>query len=86
VFQFRFTDPGGIDPADGITFVLAATSTGLGAGGGQIGYGGVPNSVAIEFDTFNTGGGDGNSSNHVGIDTNGVLTDTSLTNVYGKQT
>jgi hypothetical protein len=86
VFQFRFTDPGGIDPADGITFVLAATATGLGSGGGFIGYGGVPNSVAIEFDTFNNGGGDGNSSNHVGIDTNGVLTDTSLTNVYGMQT
>jgi hypothetical protein len=81
-FQFRFTSPGGIDPADGITFVLAASPTGLGVGGFGIGYGGVPNSVAIEFDTFENGGVD-SSSNHVAIDTGGNLTDTDLTNVYG---
>ena len=52
VFQFRFTNTGGIAPADGITFVLAANPTGLGTGGGGIGYLGVANSVAIEFDTF----------------------------------
>jgi hypothetical protein len=82
-FQFRFTNPGGIDPADGITFVLAASPTGLGVGGGGIGYQGVPNSVAIELDTYNNGSGDGNSSNHVGIDTGGNLNDLNLTNVYG---
>jgi hypothetical protein len=82
-FQFRFTAAGGIDPADGITFVLAASPTGLGGGGGAIGYGGVPNSVAIEFDTYNNGSPDGDSSNHVGIDTGGALNDIGLTNVYG---
>ncbi len=81
-FQFRFTSPGGIDPADGITFVLAAAPTGLGVGGFGIGYGGVPNSVAVEFDTFENGGVD-NSSNHVAIDTGGNLNDLSLTDVYG---
>src|SRR5438270_8116304 len=86
LFQFRFTNPGGIDPADGITFVLAATPTGLGGAGVGIGYAGVPNSVAIELDTYNNGGADGNSSNQVGIDTNGNLNDLSLTNVYGNQT
>ncbi len=91
-FQFRFTSPGGIDPADGITFVMAANSSGLGTSGGDIGYGGVPNSVAIEFDTFNNGGADGNSSNHVSIDMNGHiidgsnLSDQNLTNVYGVAT
>ncbi len=45
-FQFRFTDPRGINPADGITFVLAANPTGLGGVGGGIGYSGVQNSVA----------------------------------------
>ncbi|MGH9639292.1 MAG: lectin-like domain-containing protein, partial [Bryobacteraceae bacterium] len=45
-FQFRFTDSGGIDPADGITFVLAASPTGLGGVGGAIGYQGVANSMA----------------------------------------
>ena len=29
-FQFRFTNPGGVDPADGITFVLAAAPAGRG--------------------------------------------------------
>lgn len=87
-FQFRFTNPGGWDPADGITFVLAASPTGLGSGGVGMGYQGVPNSVAIEFDTYNNAGyglgdNDGNSSNHVSIDTDGDLTNTALTNVYG---
>lgn len=81
-FQFRFTNTGGIDPADGITFVLAQSPNGLGNSGGGLGYEGVPNSVAIEFDTFENGGVD-SSSNHVAIDTNGVLTDSNLTNLYG---
>jgi hypothetical protein len=84
-FHFRFTNPGGIDPADGITLVLAASPTGLGTGGGAIGYGGVPNSVAIEFDTYNNGPGDGYSSNHVAVDTNGSLNDLGLVNAYGVQ-
>ena len=31
-FKFRFTNTGGIAPADGITFVLAANPSGLGSG------------------------------------------------------
>ena len=86
-FQFRFTSPGGSDPADGITFVLGTSATGLGGAGVGIGYQGVGgNSVAIEFDTYNNGSGDGNSSNHVAIDTGGNLANTNLTNVYGKAT
>lgn len=81
-FEFQFTDTGGIDPADGITFVLAASSSGLGDSGGGLGYEGVANSIAIEFDTYENGGAD-SSSNHVAIDTGGVLTDTDLTNLYG---
>ena len=75
-FQFQFTNTGGIAPADGITFVLAANPTGLGGGGGGIGYVGVLNSVAIEFDTFNNGEVGG--SNHVAVDTNGVLSNTGV--------
>lgn len=70
-FQFRITNNGGIAPADGLTFVVAANPTGLGTGGGGLGYQGVGNSVAIEFDTFNNG--ENGASNHVGVDTNGVL-------------
>lgn len=84
-FQFQFTNTGGIAPADGITFVLAQNPTGLGGGGGGLGYVGVPHSVAIEFDTFNNGGLDV-SSNHVAIDVNGVLTNTATANPYGVAT
>lgn len=88
-FQFQFKNPGGIDPADGITFVLAASPSGLGGAGNGLGYTGVGNSVAIDIGTYNNAIGDGpytnapNSSNHVGIDTNGVRTQMDVTNVYG---
>lgn len=90
-FQFRFTGSGGVDPADGITFVLAASPTGLGGAGVGMGYSGMGNSVAIEFDTYNNGNpaslgrftAEPDSSNHVAIDTDGNLTNTAWTNVYG---
>ena len=89
-FQFQFTQAGGVvgSPADGITFVLAASPNGLGSAGGALGYGGVGNSVAIEFDTYdNTPGvNDGNSSNHVAILKNGDVGpsgDSDLINLYG---
>jgi hypothetical protein len=87
-FQFRFTNPGGWDPADGIVFILAANTSGIGGAGVGMGYAGVPHSVGIEFDTYNNAGyglgnNDGSSSNHVSIDTNGSLTNTAITNVYG---
>jgi hypothetical protein len=37
-------------------------------------YGGVGNSVGIEFDTYDNGGADGDSSNHVAIDEDGNIT------------
>lgn len=83
-FQFRLNSPGGINPADGFVFVVGTSTSGLGGAGGGLGYAGAAgNSVAIEFDTFNNGAGDANSSNHVAIDTNGSLTSANLTNVYG---
>jgi len=45
----------------------------VGGAGGGIGYAGIANSVGIEFDTWNNGAGDNNSSNHVGIDVNGSV-------------
>jgi hypothetical protein len=83
-FQFQFTNTGGIAPADGITFVLAANPTGLGGAGGGIGYSGVPNSVAIEFDTFNNG--EAGVSNHVAVDVNGALNNLASATPYGVST
>lgn len=89
-FQFQFTNPSPVTPADGITFILSQSPAGLGAtGGGSQGYYDIPNSVAIELDTYNNGANDGNSSNHVAIDEDGHIADGSgygdldLTNVYG---
>ncbi|MCE1251817.1 MAG: PEP-CTERM sorting domain-containing protein [Comamonadaceae bacterium] len=81
-FQFQLTQPGGIDPADGITFVLAQGTSGLGGAGGGMGYQGVGNSVAIEFDTY-WNGFDPNS-NHVGVDTNGSLSSLLTASPYGQ--
>lgn len=48
-FRFNINDGN----ADGFAFVLQADSDeALGGGGSDIGYGGIPRSVAIEFDTF----------------------------------
>ena len=90
-FQFRFTGAGGVDPADGITFVLAANPGGLGTAGYGMGYQGVPNSLAIEFDTYNNGNpgslgwfaAEPDSSNHVSLDIGGALSNANWTNVYG---
>lgn len=84
-FQFQITSAGGIAPADGITFVLSKATAGLGVAGGGLGYQGVPNSVAIEFDTYNNGGSD-LGSNHVGVDVNGVLANSAAANPYGEVT
>ena len=69
-FQFQFTAPS-TPPADGIAFVIQSAGTSAigftGGNGGALGYGdddanqnpsqgeGIPNSLAIEFDTFENG-------------------------------
>lgn len=65
------TDTDGVQGADGITFVVQTVSNTAGGGGGGIGYDGLGDSVAIEFDTWNNGSIDNNNGNHVGIDLEG---------------
>ncbi len=67
--------------ADGMAFVIqnsASNAIGLSAGGCQIGYDGLPNSIAVEFDTYQSGAcdaGDVNdpNDNHVSLHTRGSL-------------
>ncbi len=64
--------------ADGLTFTVLdagshSTATAIGGGGGGIGYIGLGNSFAVEFDTWNNGAIDGGSANHVGINQNGSV-------------
>ncbi len=78
-FQFRITDSGGIGDgdgagADGLVFVVQTVANTAGGAGGGIGYSGIPNSVGIEFDTYDNGLGAGDpNGNHVGIDLNGSV-------------
>lgn len=76
-FSFQITAPGGIGDADGpgadgLTFTVQPNASTVGGSGGGMGYLGIANSVAAEFDTFDNGvpSGDPNG-NHVGIDLNG---------------
>ena len=96
-FSFRINGAGGVGDlsgetgGDGFAFVIQNTSpTSLGDSGGWIGYVGVGNSIAVEFDTFNNGygncpysGGIGyfndSNTNHIGLDANGSLTTISST-------
>lgn len=83
-FQFRFTNPdlnfcdGQGCGADGLVFVVQTVSNNVGGAGGGIGYLGIPNSIGIEFDNWNNGAGDSNSSNHVGINVGGSVSSTVL--------
>lgn len=71
-FQFHFTDQQNTG-ADGIVFVLQTQSNTAGSGGIGIGYGGLTNSIGIEFDNWNNFGIDNHSDNHVGINVGGSL-------------
>jgi len=77
-FQFKIT-PVSNPPADGLVFVIQTGDVNaLGGGGGQIGYHGIPGSVAVEFDTYLNNPDFGDiDANHVAIQSNGTLPNSS---------
>lgn len=83
-FQFQISAERGVNSiGDGFAFVIqgaGATALGATGQGAFIGYDGIPNSIAIEFDTYyNSDFGDPAatdtvpSGSHVGIQSNGAL-------------
>ncbi len=75
-FQFRITDTAGTTDenggggGDGFAFVIQNDEpTPIGADGGGIGYSGIGNSLAIEFDTWNNPGVNDPDNNHVSVHT-----------------
>lgn len=77
-FTFQMSSPGGSSDsdglgADGIVFVVQPVSSTVGGLGGGIGYQGIPNSLGIEFDTWNNGVPNDPDGNHVGVDLAGSV-------------
>lgn len=77
-FTFAISNPGGFNDSagnpggDGFAFVIqAASSPAVGAGGGTLGYQGIPNSLAVEFDTWKNASIGDPDGNHVGIHSRG---------------
>lgn len=88
-FSFQIRNPVGIGDsdgagADGIVFAVQTVSNTAGGGGGGIGYSGINPSVGVELDTFNNGGQDQNSGNHIGIDINGNVSSVALMPIPGR--
>jgi hypothetical protein len=80
-FLFQVSSPGGLvnaqdgaPGADGMAFVLQnSTGVAIGTTGGTMAYD-IPNSIALEFDTWTNLGFLDPNGNHVSIHTNGTLT------------
>jgi hypothetical protein len=82
IFSFQITQLAGIDDfcipghigADGIAFVVQNAASGTGSIGGVgdgIGYSGIPNSIAVEIDTFCNDYLEDPNDNHVSIHSQG---------------
>ncbi len=76
-FTFQLSNPA----ADGVTFTIQNVGpTALGGGGGYLGYGLIPKSVAIKFDLYNN---DGEGSNSTGLYLNGAAPTVPAINLTG---
>jgi hypothetical protein len=76
-FGFQLSNPAG----DGITFTIQEMGpSALGSSGGGLGYATIPNSVAIKFDLYNTGGEGPDST---GLYTNGAMPTVPAINLTG---
>jgi Ca2+-binding RTX toxin-like protein len=92
-FSFQITESSGDGfgaGADGLVFMLqnsAAGATALGGGGSFLGYGDdtaakIDRSLAIEFDTYSSGGFGDINDNHLGVNVNGSLASLTQVDLY----
>ncbi|MEY2910837.1 MAG: hypothetical protein RLZZ184_146 [Cyanobacteriota bacterium] len=85
-FSFKISDSAGISDSDGpggngLAFVIQTNKTSIGGTGDDLGYGGITNSIAVEFDTFYFQPRNDINGNHVGLDLNGSLNSVAQTAV-----
>jgi hypothetical protein len=77
-FQFQITQPGGITDDDGnrgaagLAFVIQNYSNTCIGNQTNMGYEGIPNSIAVEFDTFRTSMIGDPNGNHISVQTKGT--------------
>lgn len=72
-----------IGGADGVVFAMQGSCTSAGGSGSSLGYGGINNSLGIEFDTYENGDKSDPVSDHVAIVSNGDPDHGSSTNLAG---
>ena len=85
-FSFRLTGGSAGPYADGLAFLLARDPAGLGAAGrygNSMGFEGVADSIAVEFDVFDNGNEPG-GSNHVALDLGGITSNIAAASPYGQ--
>lgn len=72
-FQFQLNVDGPEDGSDGLAFALQNSDPSfLGGPGGGLGYDGLPNSLAVEFDTWQNGEFSDPSPSHISVHTAGT--------------
>jgi uncharacterized repeat protein (TIGR03803 family) len=91
-FSFKFSDgkndfdDGSPEGADGLAFVIQGENPyKIGRSGGGIGFAGIKNSFAVEFDAYNNGDDLGeNNGSHLAVFANGMAENTSDHHSYGQ--
>ncbi len=76
-FSFRMSEPNCTETSqtggDGLTFTIKPNLGNHGSSGGGIGYFGIPESIAVEFDSFYNPEHNDPAKHHVGINLNGEV-------------
>jgi Ca2+-binding RTX toxin-like protein len=88
-FQFQISDSAGVSDTDGLggdglAFVIQTSKTAIGGTGSNLGYAGITNSIAIEFDTYLSNSNNDINGNHVGLDLNGNINSVEQTAVANR--
>ncbi|MDD3686081.1 MAG: BNR-repeat neuraminidase N-terminal domain-containing protein, partial [Bacteroidales bacterium] len=74
---------GNHEGADGIVFAMQGLCTSAGTNGSELGFGGITNSIGVEFDTYENGGWSDPVADHIAIISGGSVDHAAATNLDG---